>query len=141
MKVREKVDNEVRAMCGQPECYFCGFSDYVELHHIIPKSMGGIDESDNLIFLCPNHHKTIHTKKYFLQLTKGIYILVDAFDIKKKILPIDWKDKEKKDHPKISIQIAISQGHLQEDAPGKFHIPRSLKELENGWFRIEDKKI
>ena len=28
-----------------------------EIHHIIPASEGGRDTADNLILLCPNHHK------------------------------------------------------------------------------------
>jgi hypothetical protein len=28
-----------------------------EIHHITPVSEGGTDEDDNIILLCPNHHK------------------------------------------------------------------------------------
>ena len=31
-----------------------------ELHHITPISEGGGDTADNLILLCPNHHKQAH---------------------------------------------------------------------------------
>jgi 5-methylcytosine-specific restriction endonuclease McrA len=34
----------------------CGFDSVVEIHHIIPRSIGGTDEPANLILLCPNHH-------------------------------------------------------------------------------------
>ncbi len=32
-------------------------SNGCEIHHIIEVSAGGKDEMDNLILLCPNHHK------------------------------------------------------------------------------------
>jgi predicted restriction endonuclease len=33
--------------------YFC------ETHHIVPLSVGGLDRSDNIIVVCPNHHKIL----------------------------------------------------------------------------------
>lgn len=49
-------------------CEFCndpGFkmSDgriYLETHHIVPLSDGGADSTDNVIALCPNHHREAH---------------------------------------------------------------------------------
>ena len=38
------------------KCYVCGFDEVVEVHHIIPKAVGGNDVIENLILLCPNHH-------------------------------------------------------------------------------------
>lgn len=38
------------------KCAICKFDEVVEVHHIIPKSLGGGDEMENLILLCPNHH-------------------------------------------------------------------------------------
>ena len=37
-------------------CAACGFDEVIEVHHIIPKHLGGTDDQDNLIILCPNHH-------------------------------------------------------------------------------------
>jgi len=34
-----------------------------EVHHIIPKSKGGSNRPDNLILLCPDCHKKVHTGK------------------------------------------------------------------------------
>lgn len=33
---------------------------YVERHHIIPKSLGGLDNSDNLVWLTANEHLEVH---------------------------------------------------------------------------------
>jgi hypothetical protein len=46
------------------QCQICGASiikkdgsKYIEAAHIIPKHKKGIESSDNIILLCPNHHK------------------------------------------------------------------------------------
>ena len=46
------------------ECQICGLSiakrdgsKYVEAAHIVPKHMKGVESPDNIILLCPNHHK------------------------------------------------------------------------------------
>lgn len=49
-----------RANCKSKECAICGYSNVIHRHHIIPKSKGGNDESNNLIALCPNHHWEVH---------------------------------------------------------------------------------
>lgn len=49
-------------------CEFCGVegfttssgSIYLESHHIIPLSEGGLDNTKNVIALCPNHHRQAH---------------------------------------------------------------------------------
>jgi len=40
----------------------CEICDYpiTDKHHIIPKDYGGTDEEENIIYLCPNHHRAIH---------------------------------------------------------------------------------
>lgn len=45
------------------ECEICRY-DYkaiLQIHHITPLSLGGNDELENLVILCPNCHKTIHS--------------------------------------------------------------------------------
>jgi len=46
------------------KCEICGFSDYVEIHHIIPKHKGGKNTLDNFLILCPNCHSLYHKKKF-----------------------------------------------------------------------------
>lgn len=41
------------------KCKICNFDRYVEKCHIIPKYLYGNDDLDNLIYLCPNHHKLL----------------------------------------------------------------------------------
>lgn len=38
------------------KCMVCLFDEVVEIHHVIPKYLGGEDNEENLILLCPNHH-------------------------------------------------------------------------------------
>ena len=44
------------------KCVCCDFNKAVELHHLDHNRKNGSPE--NLVGLCPNHHKLIHTKKY-----------------------------------------------------------------------------
>ena len=37
-----------------------GFKRYDALHHIVPRSMGGEDNEENLVPLCQFHHREIH---------------------------------------------------------------------------------
>ena len=43
-------------------CAICGWNESTcDIHHIIPKSKGGTNNNDNLIIVCPNCHRVIHT--------------------------------------------------------------------------------
>lgn len=41
------------------ECEICKFNRYIERCHIIPKRLGGRNDEDNMLYLCPNHHKLL----------------------------------------------------------------------------------
>lgn len=45
-----------------------------EIHHIIPKSIGGSDEFKNLVMLNPNVHKLIHCKSPQISMKRGLEI-------------------------------------------------------------------
>lgn len=45
------------------KCNFCDNTTGLELHHIIPRSHGGSDESNNLITVCNVHHAILHGMK------------------------------------------------------------------------------
>jgi hypothetical protein len=43
------------------ECKLCSKeSEYLEVHHIIPKSRGGLDNDNNLIKICVDCHSLVH---------------------------------------------------------------------------------
>jgi hypothetical protein len=41
-------------------CEFCQYSAATHVHHITPRSAGGINSIENAIVLCPNHHAEVH---------------------------------------------------------------------------------
>ena len=41
---------------------------YCEVHHITPLSDGGLDVIENVVCLCPSHHKEAHFGKNALEL-------------------------------------------------------------------------
>ena len=43
----------------QYRCIIC-FKRYSTLHHIIPRSMGGEGNDENLVTLCQKHHREVH---------------------------------------------------------------------------------
>lgn len=50
-----------RANC---KCKICGYDRATcDIHHIVAKSKGGPDSTDNLIIVCPNCHREIHDLK------------------------------------------------------------------------------
>lgn len=53
----QKYRNIYRLYEGK--CAICGFDEVVEIHHIVPRSLGGTDEPSNVIVLCPNHHALV----------------------------------------------------------------------------------
>ena len=44
------------------KCIICGFDNVVELHHLDKNKQN--NSENNLIGLCPNHHKMIHRAKF-----------------------------------------------------------------------------
>lgn len=49
-------------------CSICGWNESTcDIHHIVPKSKGGTNENSNLIVVCPNCHRIIHTTDKYSQ--------------------------------------------------------------------------
>ena len=42
------------------KCIVCGFDIVTNVHHIVPRSIGGKNQINNLVILCPNHHAMAH---------------------------------------------------------------------------------
>jgi hypothetical protein len=38
----------------------CRSSRYLEIHHIVPRELGGGHEAENLVLLCDGHHRAVH---------------------------------------------------------------------------------
>jgi 5-methylcytosine-specific restriction endonuclease McrA len=41
-------------------CEICGYSGFLEKHHIHSKSLGGSNKKYNITNLCPNCHNEVH---------------------------------------------------------------------------------
>ncbi len=52
------------------ECLICGFGKIVDLHHVDYNRCN--NSRGNLIGLCPNHHKMVHTSQYKVLIEKQI---------------------------------------------------------------------
>lgn len=47
-------------------CSICGWKDSTcDIHHIIPKKLGGTNDNLNLIIVCPNCHRILHTSNKY----------------------------------------------------------------------------
>jgi hypothetical protein len=69
----ESYDNKNQLIKKQNPCAICGFWRFTESHHIIKQIDYGSDNNNNLIQLCPNHHKMADSYRYgneFLKLLK-----------------------------------------------------------------------
>ena len=48
------------------ECYICGWNKAtIDVHHIYPTKLGGKSNIQNLVSLCPNHHRIVHNKQLY----------------------------------------------------------------------------
>jgi len=56
---------DIRAcfLCGQLEMSGKGWGIAIETHHLIPKKSGGTDEINNLVDLCQECHRRVHSKE------------------------------------------------------------------------------
>lgn len=58
-------DRKLLDLLGEYPCEICNWSSAPrDVHHIIPVSENGKNIVDNLITLCPNHHRMVHTNSF-----------------------------------------------------------------------------
>lgn len=48
---------------GDLKCAVCDAENDLVLHHIIPLALGGMNDINNLMPLCKEHHRIIHNDK------------------------------------------------------------------------------
>ena len=72
------------------KCYCCGKRRKLQLHHKIPKSQGGLDNPENVVYLCKECHEEFHepTKKDFKSKTDRYYVKRLEYMRKSKLFPI-----------------------------------------------------
>jgi len=59
MNVRSLYEEERVKLTSDKVCVYCGRSDNLTLDHLFPKSLGGLDTGDNLVYAC----KTCNSSK------------------------------------------------------------------------------
>ena len=52
-----KEETAIKREINQNVCHRCGSTEKLEIHHMIPVSMGGTNDKGNLIILCHECHK------------------------------------------------------------------------------------
>lgn len=59
-----QVNLRDRGACRKrmPDGSICGCRQWTDIHHIVPRSMGGEDTVENLITLCKAHHRQLHER-------------------------------------------------------------------------------
>lgn len=57
--VRE-ASNGTCESCGAPAPFQSGGQPFLEVHHVIPLSEGGLDTVENAVAVCPNCHRNFH---------------------------------------------------------------------------------
>jgi predicted restriction endonuclease len=76
------------------KCLICGYTRFIEICHIIPKQLGGDDDSNNLIPLCPNHHKLLDyallNREELPFIEKKVLDLTYDQDVQQNLKQLDW---------------------------------------------------
>lgn len=72
---RSSVSSEAKKMKqreianGLNHCQMCGFdfAEILQIHHVVPIKDGGNNNTDNVVVVCPNCHKTLHKAYEYLR--------------------------------------------------------------------------
>ena len=129
-------------------CSICGWNQAsCDIHHIIPKSKNGTDRMENLIVICPNCHRSIHThgEKYISTSSLNEKSLNLTFpnwlEYYNPSSPLQYKIiREKHEHMKnfcvCGKQISIDNRFCSATCSGKNKRIFSFTETDvNGWIK------
>jgi len=80
------------------ECCLCGKSGEgkkIHRHHVVPESLGGIDDEENIIYLCPKCHSILHWTYQEQAMRKMLFEDEKFFDdcielARQRIKPIEY---------------------------------------------------
>jgi 5-methylcytosine-specific restriction endonuclease McrA len=62
--VRRAVLLRDQRRCRVPGCRHC---TYLDVHHVLPRSEGGLNEAANLLTLCGAHHRAVHRGELLIE--------------------------------------------------------------------------
>ena len=52
-------ESKIKRMVKFERCLICDFDRFIEICHLIPPNKGGTFAEENIVFLCPNHHRLL----------------------------------------------------------------------------------
>ena len=108
--MRSLYDDERMKMTVPQACYYCGDEGRLSVDHLIPRLMGGGDESDNLIWACRSCNsskggrdmlKWMHSKGAFppVLLLRRYLKLVARYCVESDLLELDLETAARLDLP------------------------------------------
>lgn len=98
---RHKISSELYNQITQ-KCILCGFNQFVELHHIDCNRHN--NSKENMVGLCPNHHKMIHTLKWREEVLTQIMKALHEKELSKTIKETEAQiDESQASPPKFNI--------------------------------------
>jgi len=104
---------ELKREKHKKRCYFCGFKDAVDKHHIIPRKDSRDTLKNNVIYLCPNHHYLIHRTDFKLIFCDGYFYLVS--NLKEKVInPSEQERGKPKKCPLFIQKFTMVNGGLKQ---------------------------
>ena len=111
-------------------CVVCGCSDAVHQHHFKPRALGGGDEEENMLTLCPTHHMQLHGYM------KGLITQKNIEEAKKKaekektdsVLPPPIKQQEP------TVGKVISEKTYIFDSRDDVYIYRDNRSKKKWWY-------
>lgn len=83
---KRTVEKVLKRLCLPCTCCGVYFENVVfDIHHIVPKKLGGTDDMDNLTYICPNCHRIAHSNPSLL---KNSFVSLKDYFFDNNI---DWK--------------------------------------------------
>lgn len=106
------------------ECLICGFSDVVDLHHLDMNRNNC--NLDNLVPVCPNHHRMLHSSKYreelYQELEKKGYKIERVPGVKSRLaIPIEQPKETTAPPERVSFTLMMNSRN-------EFALPMAGKE-------------
>lgn len=123
-------------------CLICGFNDYVEECHIIPKSEGG--RGKGIMFLCPNHHKQYDIGRLPTQEIGRLPIEAQnyyrkKFNLNTKVSQVQYKTTPKAEVSSTSYKVVLDELKAATDrlkeSVGKWQERREQEEKMRAYIK------
>jgi len=84
-------------------CYFCRETECLQEHHVVPRRMGGTDDEENLLTLCPTCHRKVENK-YSERFYEQIF---SFFGFKEKYE--NWRERDNPGRPQKHSKQEVEQ--------------------------------